>query len=37
MFDLGENIRMLTFPKIKPGEADKFVDEEEEIGVRRKE
>jgi len=28
---------MLTSPKIKPGEADKFVDEEEEIGVRRKE
>jgi len=28
---------MLTSPKIKPGKADKFVDEEEEIGVRRKE
>jgi len=28
---------MLTSPKIKPGDADKFVDEEEEIGVRRKE
>jgi len=28
---------MLTSPKIKPGEADKFVDEEEEIGVRRRE
>jgi len=28
---------MLTSPKTKLGEADKFVDEEEEIGVRRKE
>jgi len=28
---------MLSSPKIKPGEADKFVDEEEKIGVRRKE
>jgi len=28
---------MLTSPKIKLGEADKFVDEEEVIGVRRKE
>jgi len=28
---------MLTSLKIKPGEADKFVDEEEEIGVRRNE
>jgi len=28
---------MLTFPKIKPGEVDKYFDEEEEIGVRRKE
>jgi len=27
---------MLSSPKIKPGEAD-FVDEEKEIGVRRKE
>jgi len=34
---MGENIRMLTSPKIKPGQADKFVNEEEEIGVRRKE
>jgi len=34
---LGENIRILTSPKIKPGEVDKFVNEEEEIGVRRKE
>ena len=33
----GENIRMMTSPKIKPGEADKFVDEKEEIGVRKKE
>jgi len=30
-FDLGENISMLTSPKIKPGEADKFVNEEEGI------
>ena len=37
IFDLGENFRVLTSPKIKPGEAYKFVDEEEEIGVRRKE
>jgi len=36
-FDLGENIRILTSTKIKPGEADKFVNEEEEIGNRRKE
>jgi len=28
---------MLTSPKIKPGEVDKFVDEQEEIGVKRKE
>jgi len=28
---------MLTSPKIKPGEADEFVNEGEEIGVRRKE
>jgi len=28
---------MLTSPKTKPGEADKFVDKEEEIGIRRKE
>ena len=28
---------MLTSPKTKPGEADKFVDEEEKIGVRGKE
>jgi len=33
----GENIRMLTSPKIKPGETGKFVNEEVEIGVRRKE
>ena len=33
IFDLGENIRMLNSSKIKPGEANKFVDEEEEIGV----
>ena len=25
---------MLTSPKIKPGEADKFVGEEEEIGMK---
>ena len=37
IFDLGENVRMLNSPKIKPGEVDKFVDEEEEIGVRGKE
>jgi len=37
IFDLGGNIRMLTSPKIKPGEVDKFVNQEEEIGVRRKE
>ena len=36
-FDLGENIRMLTSSKVKPGEADKFVNEEERIEVRRKE
>ena len=35
--DLGESIRMLTSPKIKPSEADKFVDEEAEIRVRREE
>jgi len=35
IFDLGENIRVLT-PKIKPGETDKFINEEEEIGFRRK-
>ena len=29
--------RMLNSTKIKPGEADKFFNEEEEIGVRRKE
>ena len=29
--------RMLTSSKVKPGEADKFVNEEEMIGVRRKE
>ena len=34
---MGENVRMLISPKIKPGEADKFVDEEEEIRVRKKE
>jgi len=28
---------MLTSPKVKPGETDKFVDEEKEIGIRRKE
>jgi len=28
---------MSSSPKIKPGEADKFVDDEEEIGIRRKE
>jgi len=28
---------MLNSSKIKPGEANKFVDEEEEIEVRRKE
>jgi len=28
---------MVTSPKIKPGKADRFVNEEEEIGVRRKE
>jgi len=28
---------MLTSPKIKLEEADKFLDEDEEIGVRRKE
>ena len=37
IFDLGENIRMLTSRKIKPGDADKFVNEEEEIRVRRDE
>jgi len=34
---LGENIGTLTSSKIKPVEADKVVNEEEEIGVRRKE
>jgi len=34
---LGDNIRVLTSPKIESGEADKFVNEEEEIGVGRKE
>jgi len=33
LFYLAENIRILTSPKIKPEKADKFVDEEEEIGV----
>jgi len=28
---------MLTSPKIRPGKADRFVDEEEEIGAGRKE
>jgi len=28
---------MLIFPKVRPEETDKFVDEEEEIGIRRKE
>ena len=30
-------LECLTSPMIKPGEVDKFVDEEEELGVRRKE
>ena len=34
---MDENIRILNSPIIKPREADKFVNEEEEIGVRRKE
>ena len=37
IFDLGENIRALTSPKIKLGETDKFINEEEGIGVERKE
>ena len=36
-FYLGKNIRILIVPKVKPGETDKFVDEEEEIGIRWKE